>query len=146
MGEDATRFPADLHAQARNPSRSVPDWDFVISAVQKSQLRLARAATEPNRKPTSHVLGPSGKFAKLDTWVWNIAVKPRPSVLSLVKSDNRNFHKAIWRPTSRNLSAGKSKRSGVRTALRYMKANSMRRHDASRGRFAFRTTSSWEAK
>ena len=37
-------------------------------------------------------------------------------------------HSLICRPTSRNRSAGKSKRSAARTALRYRKANSMRCH------------------
>jgi hypothetical protein len=55
-------------------------------------------------------------------------------------------YNAICRPTSRNWSGGRSKRSGARTALRYIAANSMRRHGASLGGLALRTTSSWEAK
>ena len=43
-------------------------------------------------------------------------------------------HNSTWRLISMNLSGGRSKRSGVRTALRYMKPNGIRRHPERRGR------------
>src|ERR1700761_2984002 len=52
-------------------------------------------------------------------------------------------YSAIWRPTSRNASGGRSNRSGALTALRYITENTTRRHPVMRGGSARRTTSSW---